>query len=376
MKITFVMASGFTLVGGDRVIATHAQRLKQRGHEVFVISRPKYRPNLRQQMKSLLKGQGWISEAENEPSHFDGLDVPRRLLDHYRPVTDADVPDADVVIATWWETAEWVANLSESKGAKAYFIQHYEAFDYLPKERVAATWLLPLHKITISKWLVDLARTQYGDDNVSLVRNSVDSEKFYAPPRSRHSTPTIGMLYAATSYWKGCDISLKAFSLAAQKIPNLRLVSFGFDRPAPGLPLPPNTEYACRPAQSTLKDFYAKCDAWLFGSRSEGFGMPILEAMACRTPVIGTPTGAASELLTNGAGILVKLEDPEDMARAIEQIIQLSDAEWQMMSDAAYAQATSYSWDDATELFEAALHTATERRKRGEFMNLAAPKLD
>lgn len=353
------MASGFTLVGGDRVIATYAQRLKQRGHEVFVISRPKSRPNLRQQVKSLLKGQGWISVAENEASHFDGLDVPCRLLERYRPVTDADIPDADVVIATWWETAEWVANLSESKGAKAYFIQHYEAFDYLPKERVAATWSLPLHKITISKWLVDLAQTQYGDDNVSLVLNSVDTEKFYASPRGKQPIPTVGMLYV-TAYWKGCDISLKAFSLAAQKIPNLRLVAFGFDNsPSPELPLPLGTEYACRPSQSSLKNFYARCDAWLFGSRSEGFGMPILEAMACRTPVIGTPVGAAPELLSNGAGMLVKPEDPEDMARAIERLCQLSDVEWQVMSDAAYAKATSYTWDDASELFEAALSHAT-----------------
>jgi hypothetical protein len=47
------------------------------------------------------------------------------------------------VIATWWETAEWVDRLSVSKGKKVYFIQHYEAFDYLPKERVEATWRLP-----------------------------------------------------------------------------------------------------------------------------------------------------------------------------------------------------------------------------------------
>ncbi len=144
-------------------------------------------------------------------------------------------------------------------------------------------------------------------------------------PQDRQQT--IDMLYSST-YWKGCDISLKAFSLAAEKIPNLRLVAFGAS-PSLNLPLPSDTEYVYKPPQDTLKDFYAKCDAWLFGSRLEGFGLPILEAMACRTPVIGTPAGAAPELLTNGAGILVKPEDPEDMARAIEQICQLSDAERQ-----------------------------------------------
>jgi glycosyltransferase involved in cell wall biosynthesis len=78
--------------------------------------------------------------------------------------------------------------------------------------------------------------------------------------------------------------------------------------------------------------------------------------------VIGTPAGAAPELLSGGAGILVKPEDSEDMAAAIERICRLSDGEWRAMSDAAYAKATSYSWDEATDRFEAALQMAIERR--------------
>lgn len=367
MKITFVLPT-VSLAGGVRSVAIYAERLKKRGHEVFVISPPEPQPGFKQQVRSLIKGKGLISVTK-EPSHFDYVDVPHRVLDSWRPITDADVPDADVIIATWWETAEWVAKLSESKGAKVYFIQHYEAFDYLPKERVAATWSLPMHKITISQWLVDLAHNQFGDRNISFVPYGVDTEQFCAPPRGKQAVPTVGMMYS-TAYWKGCDVSLQAFSLAAQKIPNLHLVAFGTENPSPELPLPPGTDYAYRPAQADLKDSYAKCDALLFGSRSEGFGMPILEAMACRTPVIGTPTGAAPELLTDGVGILVKPEDPEDVARAIEQIYKLSDAEWRAMSDAAYAKATSFTWDEAAERFEAALNTAIQRSARGDFSAL------
>lgn len=365
MKITFVLPYA-SLSGGIRVTAIYADRLKKRGHEVVVVSTPLRQPGLGQQIKSLLKGRGWISPAKNERSHIDNVDVPHRVLERYRPVTDADVPDADVVVATWWETAEWVAKLSEAKGAKAYFIQHYEVFDYLPTERVSATWSLPMSKIAVAQWLVDLARTRYGDSNVSLVPCSVDTKQFYAPKRGKQLSPVVGMMYSSTP-WKGCDIALKAFSLAQKKIPNLRLVAFGSNNPSPDLPLPPDTEYSRQPPQNAIKDIYAKCDAWLFSSRSEGFGLPILEAMACRTPVIGTPVGAAPELLSDGAGILVKPEDPEDMARAIEQICNLSAAEWQTMSDAAYATATSYTWDDAAERFEAALYEAIERSQHGDF---------
>ncbi len=362
MKITFVMCSGFSLSGGDRVIAIYAKQLQQRGHEVFMISRPLAKPSWKEQIRSVLKGKGWIKTPQNQSSHFETFGVRCKLLDRARPIVDSDLPDADVVIATWWETADWVAKLSPSKGAKVYFVQHHEVFDYLPQEQAAASYRLPLHKIVVARWLQDLMRTLYQDNDVSLVPNSVDPKQFYAPPRKKQAVPTVGMLYSSTP-WKGCDISLKAFSLAAQRIPNLRLVTFGSSELTEALPLPPEADFTYRPPQEQLREFYAQCDAWLFGSRSEGFGLPILEAMACRTPVIGTPAGAAPELLADGAGILVQPESPEAMAQAIERIYQMSEAEWQNMSNAAYAKVTDYTWDDAADRFEAVLQQVVERSK-------------
>jgi hypothetical protein len=52
------------------------------------------------------------------------------------------------------------------------------------------------------------------------------------------------------------------------------------------------------------------------------------------------------------------------MASAMEQICQLSDAEWRVMSDAEEAEVQSYTWDDATNLFEAGLYTAIERQSK------------
>jgi glycosyltransferase involved in cell wall biosynthesis len=357
MKITFVLPC-VGLAGGIRVIAVYAEKLKQRGHEVCVVSVPHAPFRLKDQIRSLLRGQGWLKPSAG--SHFDGRDIQHRVLEKYRPVVAADVPNADVVIATWWETAEWIARFPASKGAKVYFIQHHETiFPGQPQERVKATWFLPMSKIVISNWLVDVACTFYGDHQVSLVPNSVDTKQFFAPPRSKQAMPTVGLMYVDL-HWKGSDICLKAFELAARKIPNLRLVAFGSHLPSPNLPLPPGATFIHRPPQDQIKDVYAQCDAWLFGSRSEGFGMPILEAMACRTPVIGVPAGAAPELLGEGAGILVNPEDPEDMARAIERVCQMSNQEWQAMSQTAYNRAVSYTWDDATDLFEAALYRAME----------------
>ncbi|MCT7949704.1 glycosyltransferase family 4 protein [Ancylothrix sp. C2] len=357
MKITFVLGSGFNLAGGDRVIAIYAEHLQKRGHEVFLVSRAKWQPSLRDQLRSLIRGKGWITV--NPMSHFDHLDIPRKLTESYRPVVDADVPDADVVIATWWETGDWVWHLSPSKGVKVHFFQDYEIWGGDVKD-VDAVCALPIPKIVIAGWVRDLLKERFNQIPLALILNSVETDKFYAPVRGKQPVPTVGIMYT-TMQSKGCDIALEAFRIAKETIPELRLVAFGSAKVLPELPLPKDTNYAYCAPNEQLKDFYSQCDAWLFGTRREGFGLPILEAMACRTPVIGTPAGAAPELLANGGGILVKPEDPEDMAKAIIKVCQMPESEWRVLSDTAYQKATSYSWEDAADRFEAALFEAVSQ---------------
>jgi glycosyltransferase involved in cell wall biosynthesis len=364
MKITFVTPD-LNLSGGMRVVAIYAERLRKRGHNVVISASILPQPSLLQQTKSLLKGRGLIPAVKQQCAHFENINVDCRVRNSPGPVKASEVPDADIVIATWWETAEWVAKFPKSKGVKAYFLQHYEAFEYLPQDRVDATWRLPWHKIVVSEWLAELARDKFGDRDVSCVPCGVDPELFFAAPRQKQAVPTIGMMYAEP-LWKGCDISLKAFSIAAQQIPGLRLLAFGAHPEVDGLPLPRGAHYVQTPPQKMIREIYAGCDAWLFGSRLEGFGLPILEAMACRTPVIGTPAGAAPELLSNGAGLIVKPESPEDMARAIVEVYNMSNSEWQTMSDTAQTKASYHQWEDATDRFEQALYTALQKSDRAE----------
>jgi glycosyltransferase involved in cell wall biosynthesis len=54
-------------------------------------------------------------------------------------------------------------------------------------------------------------------------------------------------------------------------------------------------------------------------------------------------------------GYLAPIGDAQTLAEGLEKVLILSSEAWQEMSDAAYQAATSYTWDDATNLFEAAL---------------------
>lgn len=353
MKITFILPY-FGASGGNRVVAIYAGLLQKRGHQVTLVSQPAQVPTTGRKLKSLIRGRRVHPPVSG--SVFLGPEkINHIVLDSSRPPRESDVPDSDVIIATWWETAYWVAALSERNGRKFYFVQHHEIHKHLPWHISRGSYYLPLKKITISQWLVDIMREEYGDPSVPLIHNSVDTEQFHAPPRGKRTVPTVGLMYSATPI-KGLDVSLRAIAKVLERIPNLKVVAFGTQPPTRSLPLPIGSEFHLKPSQDRIRKIYASCDAWLFGSREEGFGLPILEAMACRTPVVGTRTGAAPELIDDGMnGHVVDVEDSEALGERLLRVLSLAPDDWVSMSNAALSTTRDYTWTDATDLFERTL---------------------
>ncbi len=367
MRVNFVLPED-NLAGGARVIAMYAKHLKRQGHRVVVISVPRRLPPLRSRFKSLVTGRGWPTVTRG-PSYFDSVEVEHRVIESYRPIADRDLPDADVVVATWWETAEWVAKLSSSKGAKAYLIQQVESnFPEQPANRIDATWRLPMQKIVVSQWLADAARDRFEDSTSIIVPNGIDLDLFHAPHRGKQPRPTVGFLYAPYSPHKGTATALSVINAASRRIPGLIVRSFGFDDPAPSVPLPPGSEYYQRPPQHTLRDIYAGCDIWLCTSTSEGYHLPPHEAMACRCPVVSTRVGGPMDLIADGVnGYLVDVDNTIGLTNRLIEILELPEAAWQGMSEAAYERVKNFTWDKATILFERALEVAVERFGTGTF---------
>ena len=358
MRINWVLPEA-EYAGGTRVISIYSEQLMARGHEVVVISTPPAPATWRKRLRALFRERRWLSHATRRASYFDDIDIDHRVLDRHRPVTAEDVPDGDIVIATWWETASAVNDLPASKGVKAYFMQDYGAAG-MEIEDLVPTWRLPMHMITISQFLIDLVNKHVPGVSIDLVDNSVDADQFHAPPRGKCKVPSVGFLYRA-EHVKGSDIILEAVDIARKEIPNLRLIAYG-SRKQPGeKSIRKDMEYHVFPRNDELKNIYASCDVWLFASRVEGFGLPVLEAMACRTPVIATPAGAAPELINaRGGGALIDHESPDQMAREIVRFARMDEHEWVKISDAALSTTTSYTWNDAADLFEASLVRAFE----------------
>jgi glycosyltransferase involved in cell wall biosynthesis len=80
------------------------------------------------------------------------------------------------------------------------------------------------------------------------------------------------------------------------------------------------------PNQASLIESYQNASILVLSSFYEAFGVVILEAMACKTPVISTPTGGTKELIKHGEnGLLVSINNPIELAAGINYLLEKKD---------------------------------------------------
>jgi len=101
-------------------------------------------------------------------------------------------------------------------------------------------------------------------------------------------------------------------------------------------------------------EYYNACDIFVLPSVSriqEGFGLVALEAMACRKPVVVSDiVGLAAEVGSYDAGMVVKPEDAEGLARAIEFLIDNPQARLRMGQKGYQLALQNYSWQKHAEI--------------------------
>lgn len=345
MKINVVLP--FTnLTGGIKVALEYCNRLSARENDVVIyIPMKAYKFNnkgIKGSFKIVKSSIGNTFKRGSKVKWFD-LKVKIKLVPE---IKSKYLRDSDIVVATAWPTAYDVSKLCESKGKKVYLIQHYEVWSG-ELEEVNGSYKLELNQIVIAKWLEDLMNKKF-NKKPKLIYNGIDESEFLNTEKPTNKDIVVSMLYHQLE-WKGFKDGLKAFEEARKIYPNIKLKLFGTNI---GNDIPEYAEFYENPSREQLKNIYINSDIYIFPSRCEGWGLTIIESMACKCAVVGTNTGALSEVGINNKNALIS--DPEDVRGLTENLMRLiEDKELRnSIAKEGYNLALNFNWNKSIDNIE------------------------
>ena len=176
----------------------------------------------------------------------------------------------------------------------------------------------------------------------------------------RYSLPERYLFHLGTSEpGKNRALLLEAYERVRATHPDVGLVLAGQKGWGEQQEVPPGVLDLGYLPQDDLPLLYAGAEAFVFPSLYEGFGLPILEAMASGTPVVTAVGGACAEV-AGAAGIVVDPLTVEDLAEAVSRVLDDPALRSQLV-EAGRKRAAEFSWERAARETLAIYRSAASR---------------
>jgi glycosyltransferase involved in cell wall biosynthesis len=191
-------------------------------------------------------------------------------------------------------------------------------------------------------------RYRLHEDKIVVIPNGVDPV-FTPEGPGKDGAPYL-LFVGALQPRKDPLVAIEALALTSAEF---RLILAGPDKGAGGearravarLGLDGRVEFAGHVDKPELAALYRSAQCLVFPSRYEGFGLPIIEAMASGTPVVTTAAGAVPEV-AGDAAILVEPGNPAALAGGIERAL----ADRERLIRAGLERAARFSWEETARL--------------------------
>jgi glycosyltransferase involved in cell wall biosynthesis len=182
------------------------------------------------------------------------------------------------------------------------------------------------------------------DEKIVVTPNGVDP--LFSPGRTPADGTPYALFVGTLQPRKDPLAALEALALVPV---NLRLVMVGPDkglggearRTAARLGLNGRVTFTGHVEKEQLAELYRGAACLVFPSRYEGFGLPVVEAMASGTPVVAAASGSVPEV-AGGAAVLVEPGNPAALAGGIERAL----ADRERLVHAGLERAALYSWSE------------------------------
>jgi glycosyltransferase involved in cell wall biosynthesis len=194
-----------------------------------------------------------------------------------------------------------------------------------------------------SSFVANTVRAFHPNKALALAPYGVDLE-FWTPEGDK-TREVLRFIYAGQiSLRKGIPSLLQAWEKAALRSAELQLVGSWYLNERKRAPLPSGVTYAPPCSSESLRNHYRSADVFVFPSFFEGFGLVLLEAMACGLPAIASTATAGPDVLTEASGRVLPVGNLDSLVDALRWFDQHRDS-LHAMGSAARKQAEVCTWE-------------------------------
>lgn len=299
------------------------------------------------------------NEPKSNKKVIDGIKVSR--LNYQFKITNTNIAltlpykiitsNYDIIhthMPTPW-TADWSVFLAKATNKKSIITIHNDMnkSSFLSKI-ITKFYLFTIFQLTlllVDKIIIvnpDWQKTFTSTKNIllkhknkiSILPNGIDINMFNNKTKiNKKNTQTILFVSILDKHhkFKGIDYLLEAIIKVKKVIPNIKLKIIGegelnkyYQKMSINLKIDENVEFLGKVKQKDLAKHYNQSSIFALPSTEiEGFGIVLLEAMACKLPVIATEiAGVSNDIKINNTGLIINKKDSQALADAIIKLLK------------------------------------------------------
>jgi alpha-1,3-rhamnosyl/mannosyltransferase len=205
-------------------------------------------------------------------------------------------------------------------------------------------------------------------DRVAVVPNGVDASLFASSEGRTDDLPGRYLLFVGTiEPRKNLRNVLSAYSLLRDRLADPPELVIAGGRGWRDARLPPaedmsGVRFLGYVDQPDLVGLYAHAEGLVFPSLYEGFGLPVVEAMAAGTPVVTSRRGALPEV-AGDAALYVDPEDPSDIADGLQKLLEDRKLQGDL-AEKGRVRARTFTWERSGVALRDAIEQAVNRKRR------------
>ena len=334
MNIVLILP-GDGISGGVRATVIVGNYLLNRGHAVRILYRRS--PITIKKIVNyvnLLNKKKWLADFKGK-------------TDSFKDITKCYFNESEIIIGVGMWVSKQLARLSSLSNPKLQYIHGATPWDI---KLMVEALKLSIPKVVVASFLKPIVESFGGGEVLAIIPNGIDRDQYF-PSVDNAKRDGIGTIYSSHPA-KDPETILRVLEKISKLRPDITIRVFSTEKRPKQIP---KSSYFRLPSIETAREIYSKSLVWIVASKSEGFSMPILEAMACGSVVVSTDCGGPRDIIKNGEnGFLVPVGDVEGIAKKISELLE-NPSLLKYMQTHGKETAERFTWKSSIDALENAL---------------------